>query len=335
MSSKPMSRVSLPAIPVAGQLPGTGSRPVVATANSRAPSGAAAVTSARGQARGPERYCLRPETRQPPAVRAAVRPGPGGIAAQTPHRLPGPGAGPPSSARIATASACPSPSRTRDRSSAARPASRAQRSRVRPLPGRGRSSRPDSTAPAKAAAVARHGGGLSKVTSPRAASVLVIAWGSPFVSHGSAASTRRARPHSVWPRVSRKADALVRHIPQFSEVFRLSRLEQAGSLDRVVTPAQRVARRLRPGPARDALNGVWLGHPLHPVLAQAPVGAWLSAAVLDAARGHGGRPGGARGEAAAAGAAVAEAQRRRLVAFGLAAAAAAALAGAADWSEQH
>jgi nitrite reductase/ring-hydroxylating ferredoxin subunit len=122
----------------------------------------------------------------------------------------------------------------------------------------------------------------------------------------------------------------MRHISQLSEVFRLSRLEQAGALDRVVTPAQRVVRRLRPGPARDALNGVWLGHPLHPVLAQAPVGAWLSAAVLDAAQGHGAGPDAARGEAA-----VAEAQRRRLVAFGLAAAAAAALAGAADWSEQH
>jgi hypothetical protein len=48
----------------------------------------------------------------------------------------------------------------------------------------------------------------------------------------------------------------MRHISQLSEVFRLSRLEQAGALDRVVTPAQRVVRRLRPGPARDALNGV-------------------------------------------------------------------------------
>lgn len=117
----------------------------------------------------------------------------------------------------------------------------------------------------------------------------------------------------------------MRHISQLADVFRLSRLEQAEALDRVVAPAQRVARRLRPGPVRDALNGVWLGHPLHPVLAQAPVGAWLSAAVLDAARGDA-----ARGDAA-----VGEAQRRRLVAFGLAAAAAAALAGAADWSEQH
>jgi nitrite reductase/ring-hydroxylating ferredoxin subunit len=127
----------------------------------------------------------------------------------------------------------------------------------------------------------------------------------------------------------------MRHISQLSEVFRLSRLERAGALDRVVMPAQRVVRRLRPGPVRDALNGVWLGHPLHPVLAQAPVGAWLSAAVLDAARGHAAGADAARDAAAMGEAAVAEAQRRRLVAFGLAAAAVAALAGAADWSEQH
>ena len=126
----------------------------------------------------------------------------------------------------------------------------------------------------------------------------------------------------------------MRHIPQLSDVFRLTRLERAQALDRVVTPAQRVVRRLRPGPLRDALNGVWLGHPLHPVLAQAPVGAWLSAAVLDAARAQAADSDGAVG-GAFGGTAVAEAQRRRLVAFGLAAAAAAALAGAADWSEQH
>ena len=95
-----------------------------------------------------------------------------------------------------------------------------------------------------------------------------------------------------------------------------SRLEQAGQLDQAVTLGQRAARLLRPGPVRDALHGVWLGHPLHPVLAQAPIGAWLSAAVLDTGPD-------------------AEAAVRRLVAFGLAASAPAALAGATDWSEQH
>ena len=32
----------------------------------------------------------------------------------------------------------------------------------------------------------------------------------------------------------------------------------------------------------DFLHGTWLGHPLHPVLVQLPVGAWLSAGLLDA-----------------------------------------------------
>ena len=96
----------------------------------------------------------------------------------------------------------------------------------------------------------------------------------------------------------------------------ISRLEQATGLDRVIAASQRVVRKLGPGRARDALHGVWLGHPLHPVLVQAPVGAWLSAAVLDLF------PHGEQGS-------------RRLVAFGLIASAPAALAGAADWSEQH
>jgi nitrite reductase/ring-hydroxylating ferredoxin subunit len=95
----------------------------------------------------------------------------------------------------------------------------------------------------------------------------------------------------------------------------ITRLEQAARLDPVVSAGQRVARLIRPGPARDVLHGVWLGHPLHPVLVQAAAGAWLSASVLDLA----GDPGSAR----------------LLTAVGLAAAAPAAVAGAADWSEQH
>jgi nitrite reductase/ring-hydroxylating ferredoxin subunit/uncharacterized membrane protein len=33
--------------------------------------------------------------------------------------------------------------------------------------------------------------------------------------------------------------------------------------------------------AKDALNGVWLGHPLHPVLTDIPIGAWVMAQVFD------------------------------------------------------
>ena len=95
-----------------------------------------------------------------------------------------------------------------------------------------------------------------------------------------------------------------------------SRLEQATSLDPAVSAGQRAARLIRPGRIRDALHGVWLGHPLHPVLAQAAAGAWLSASVLDLSPGQ-------------------EAASGLLTFAGLSAAVPAALAGAADWSEQH
>jgi len=96
----------------------------------------------------------------------------------------------------------------------------------------------------------------------------------------------------------------------------ISRLEQDSRLDGVVSAGQRVARLIRPGKVRDVLHGVWLGHPLHPVLIQAPVGAWLSASLLDLTGSD-------------------EKAARRLVAAGLAAAVPAAVAGTADWSEQH
>src|ERR1700736_2106221 len=103
--AKPTSRVSLAAIPVARQLPGIGVRELVVTANSRVPSGAAAVTSACVHDHAPEQYCFVPRSCQPSPVCAARRPGPGGLAAHTPHLLPAGGAGPSSSARIASASA--------------------------------------------------------------------------------------------------------------------------------------------------------------------------------------------------------------------------------------
>jgi nitrite reductase/ring-hydroxylating ferredoxin subunit/uncharacterized membrane protein len=96
----------------------------------------------------------------------------------------------------------------------------------------------------------------------------------------------------------------------------ISRLEQESRLDAAVSAGQRVARLIRPGTVRDALHGVWLGHPVHPMLVQATTGAWLSASILDLT--------GADEKAA-----------RRLVAAGIGAAVPAALAGAADWSEQH
>ncbi|GAA2326387.1 DUF2231 domain-containing protein [Dactylosporangium salmoneum] len=63
----------------------------------------------------------------------------------------------------------------------------------------------------------------------------------------------------------------------------LLRLEDARPLDRIAGVLGRAAgatvARGRLGPA---LHGSWFGHPLHPAVVQFPIGAWLSAAVLDA-----------------------------------------------------
>ena len=94
-------------------------------------------------------------------------------------------------------------------------------------------------------------------------------------------------------------------------------LEKAEGLDRVVGPLQQVVQKLPRGKVKDALHGVWLGHPVHPVLVQVPVGAWMSAGFLDAL-GDGG-----------------ERQARQLIGLGLLASVPAAIAGSADWAEQH
>jgi nitrite reductase/ring-hydroxylating ferredoxin subunit len=95
-----------------------------------------------------------------------------------------------------------------------------------------------------------------------------------------------------------------------------SKLEQARGLDKVVAAGQRAVRLIPAGRIRDVLHGVWLGHPVHPMLVQAPAGTWLSATAIGLT---------AQGEPAA----------RKLTIAGLAASLPTALAGAADWAEQH
>src|SRR5947208_1792065 len=47
----------------------------------------------------------------------------------------------------------------------------------------------------------------------------------------------------------------------------------AGTFDSAGTVGRKV---------RNFLHGVWLGHPLHPVLTDLPLGAWTAALILDA-----------------------------------------------------
>jgi nitrite reductase/ring-hydroxylating ferredoxin subunit len=97
----------------------------------------------------------------------------------------------------------------------------------------------------------------------------------------------------------------------------LDRISDTPTFDKAIEPARKaVLSALKPAALKDFLHGTWLGHPLHPVLVQVPVGSWLSAGVLDAIPPL--RP------AAAA-----------MITTGVVAAVPAAMAGAADWSEQE
>jgi len=88
------------------------------------------------------------------------------------------------------------------------------------------------------------------------------------------------------------------------------------TFDKAIEPARKAVQAvLRPPALKDFLHGTWLGHPLHPVLVQVPVGSWISAGLLDAVPRL--RP------AATA-----------LIGTGVVAAVPAALSGSADWSEQ-
>jgi nitrite reductase/ring-hydroxylating ferredoxin subunit/uncharacterized membrane protein len=67
----------------------------------------------------------------------------------------------------------------------------------------------------------------------------------------------------------------------------LDKVELADRLDRIGDPLRRGVQAVLRGRLRDVLQGVWLGHPLHPAMVDLPIGAWVGAAVLDAVPGTG------------------------------------------------
>lgn len=88
-----------------------------------------------------------------------------------------------------------------------------------------------------------------------------------------------------------------------------SRLDPAA--DRLATLAGAVVS----SPERsDALRGAWFGHALHPMLTDFPLGAWMSASLLDLVGGRAARP-----------------AAKRLIGFGLLAATPTVAAGLAEW----
>ncbi|MEW2166650.1 DUF2231 domain-containing protein [Streptomyces sp. NPDC007084] len=102
--------------------------------------------------------------------------------------------------------------------------------------------------------------------------------------------------------------------PSTAWLTALDRVERTTIADPAIRTLQRTIRSLPLGDVRDLLRGKPLGHPVHPVLVQVPIGCWLSAAVLDLTP---------TGRAAPA----------LLTAVGLAGIAPAALAGWADWAD--
>jgi nitrite reductase/ring-hydroxylating ferredoxin subunit/uncharacterized membrane protein len=107
-----------------------------------------------------------------------------------------------------------------------------------------------------------------------------------------------------------------RRLRQNRVLWLLDRVERDPRADQLIEKIRRNVKALPLGSGRDALHGRWLGHPVHPLMVQLPIGSWTSAAVLDLC------PGRSR-------------DARLLIGVGLATAVPAALAGAVDWAELH
>jgi nitrite reductase/ring-hydroxylating ferredoxin subunit/uncharacterized membrane protein len=106
----------------------------------------------------------------------------------------------------------------------------------------------------------------------------------------------------------------------------LARIADQPELDQVAKPLSEavVAAYRNAGgignAVKNALHGVWLGHPLHPVLTDIPIGAWATTLALDAKASATGDRSYARAADVA-------------LAFGLAGAVGSAVTGLTDWSE--
>jgi nitrite reductase/ring-hydroxylating ferredoxin subunit/uncharacterized membrane protein len=67
----------------------------------------------------------------------------------------------------------------------------------------------------------------------------------------------------------------------------IRRLEGVAALDKVAKPvSELVQKAVQPTPVRNLLSGTDLGHPLHPLLTDLPIGAWSMSVLLDAVGGR-------------------------------------------------
>src|SRR5690625_4413353 len=99
----------------------------------------------------------------------------------------------------------------------------------------------------------------------------------------------------------------------------VKRIEHERSLDSSAGPvAERVSKVTAPDTIKYLLSGSWLGHQLHPMASDIPIGAWSMASVLDLTGGEQMRP-----------------AAQRLVALGILSSIPVAIPGASDWSESY
>lgn len=62
----------------------------------------------------------------------------------------------------------------------------------------------------------------------------------------------------------------------------IRQLEEMKEVDRLSKPVLKLVRRyVKPTPIRNLLSGTYIGHPLHPLLTDLPIGAWTMATALD------------------------------------------------------
>ncbi|HEV2784820.1 MAG TPA: Rieske (2Fe-2S) protein [Solirubrobacteraceae bacterium] len=97
--------------------------------------------------------------------------------------------------------------------------------------------------------------------------------------------------------------------------------ERIAAIEAFDAPGKAIAQWIRDvlpagGGVKDVISGTWMGHALHPLMTDVPVGAWTSATLLDLLGGRESRP-----------------AAQKLVGVGLAAAAPTAWAGWADWAD--
>ena len=122
-----------------------------------------------------------------------------------------------------------------------------------------------------------------------------------------ASGTTRRAPRTALGAMSARLPGVVR------------RIERASVLDAPANAITRIVRRAtRADAVKNALSGVTIGHRLHPVLTDVPIGAWLSASLLDVVGGRHARV-----------------PAQRLVGVGVLATLPTAATGLSDWADTH